>query len=124
MNTNTVLLSQAACLDLPISLTCWAPAGVASSGAVALGPALRVPAGRAHSCLGGPAHGRPVAPSPGSGGQVRAWMEKHESNGERSVGEWGERTPIPKEKTDLAEPTWLLTWAPLVFSVTWREREK
>lgn len=51
-------------------------------------------------------------------------MEKHESNGERSVGEWGERTPIPKEKTDLAEPTWLLTWAPLVFSVTWREREK
>ena len=49
---------------------------------------------------------------------------RHELNAERAPEEWGKGLLSPEYKTESAEPTCLLTWAPPVFSVTCREREK
>lgn len=118
-----ILLFREACLDLPISLTCWALAGVLSSCAMALVPAVWVPARGAHSCLRGPAYRRPVASSPRSRGHVRAWKENMNWMQKRHQRNGGEDSyPQSRRQSQQNPPVF---WpGPLLSSVSPAEKEK
>lgn len=121
-----ILLIQEACPDLPMSPTCWAPAGVTGSPTVAVVPALWVPAGWAHACLRGPAHRRPIAPSPRSRGRFRTWREKHALNGERAAEGWERRIEgLLSPNRRLSQQNLPVFWpGPLLSSVSPGERER
>lgn len=102
--------------DILIFLTCWAATGISRSPG-----ALRVSAGRAHSCLGGPAHWRPIASSPRSRGRIWAWKETSKLSGERAMEGGDGQIPALGCMTEPADPTGLQTWAAPFFSITWED---